>query len=42
MHPSDLGSSEGAYIHAAFWTFSEEDWIDNLGASIQLRLECDG
>ena len=42
MHPSDLGSSEGAYIHAAFWTFSEEDWIDNLGASIQLQLECDG
>lgn len=41
MHPSDLGSSEGAYIRAAFWTSTEENWSDILGASIQLELACD-
>ena len=41
MHPEELGHADGATVSCAFWTSSEEDWSDILGAYIDLCLELD-
>ena len=41
MNPDELGSSDGAYIHGAFWTSDEEDWSDATGAYLSIDLTSD-